>query len=534
MTDRTKLFHGGRVLTGVPKAPPATAVLVSDGRIAAVGGDELASEASERAELVDLEGAALLPGFIDPHTHFSFSLVEPISVDCSTPPLERLADVLGAIGRWVDQAPGGGWVRGWGFHASQVAEGRPPSRAELDEVAPDNPFVLVDVSFHACYVNSAALRLGQIDRHTPDPRGGEIVRNGDGEPTGTLLETAVEFAQEGSWLSCLRGEPEHLLDLVAAHCERFLALGLTAVGDALVLPPARDLYRRAAAAGKLTIGVSQYFGGDSFFATPEPQSLPRQDEADGGSLLAGDGIKLFLDSSYPTPAIDRRLPGGEIERLGELRYQPAELTRILGAAASRDLDVAIHCGGSRAVGVALDAFAAIRDSTDARFRIEHAFVDDRKHAGRYAEAGVMLVSQPAIGAAYGELFDAWRGDDQEGLVLFPARSISERGGTVAASSDYPCGPLGPLTSMLAATERPPPLDPEEAVEPATALAMCTIEAARACGREGAEGSIAPGKRANLVVLDRDPTRDVAAMRSAEVLQTWVDGRLMHERPDAAP
>ena len=485
------LFHNGNVLTAEDGRRHATSLLVAGGRVAAVGGDELTGA---DARLIDLDGQTVTPGFVDPHTHFSFTAIEPDMVDCSTPPASSLAEVLAALEAGAAAAPDGAWVRGSGFHATQIAEGRAPTRAELDEVAPANPLVLVDVSFHACYVNSAALRLAGIDRDSPDPAGGVVERDAGGEPTGVLLERAIELAQEGSWLEYLRRDPERAVELVGRQCERWLALGITAVGDALVLPAAHDLYARAAAAGRLTIGVTEYHGGASFFAAPDPSS-------------AGGAIKLFADASYPTPAIDRRRPDGRVEELGTLHYSPADLERIVGAAAERDLDVAIHCGGGRAVRAALDAFAAVADrASESRFRIEHAFVDDRANAPRYAELGVQLVSQPGLGEAYGALFELWRGDDQPQLVLFPVRSVIDAGGSVASSSDYPCGGgLAPLAIMAAAIERRPPLEAAEAVDPDTALAMCTRAAAHACHREADEGSLAVGKRANFVVLDRDPT-----------------------------
>jgi predicted amidohydrolase YtcJ len=528
------LFHNGTVITLDGESGLAKAVLVREGRVAEVGGPELVERVGGAAKQIDLGGRVVVPGFIDAHNHFSFSAFQPDMVDCSTPPLESLVDVLATVARHCEGVPADAWVRGWGFHSSQVREGRNPTRGELDEVAPENPVVIIDVSFHACYVNSRALELTGLSRHTPDPPRGSIGRDRAGEPNGTLLESASDLPQRDSWLEYIARDRDRAVDLLERQCRRFLALGITTVGDALVLPPAADLYLRTKQAGKLLLSVTQLHGGETFFDPPRPDRRDVDLHAGDGDLLHGGIVKIFMDGAYPSPAIDRLSEDGCLRSAGETNYTPEELAELVLLAAGNDLDIAIHCGGNRAVERALDAFAVVRErypATDITLRIEHSFIGGPGQAERFADLGVHLVTQPGLARAYGHVFAGLRGEDQsDKLTLFPTRSMLDAGVLVAGSSDYPCGGgLAPLEIMSAAVERRladgEPIDPDEAVGREDALRMHTVNAARACNRERIEGSITPGKRANLVVLDGSPLE--SDPRAVTVLQTWVDGELRY-------
>ncbi|MYJ58026.1 MAG: amidohydrolase family protein, partial [Chloroflexi bacterium] len=172
------LFTGGRVLTIDPMDRIVSGVAVRDGRVIAVGDSaEARAAVGPDAVHVDLRGRALVPGFCDPHNHFSMTTFEPRSVDCRRPPLANKSAVLDALAAAASGSPDGQWI--WGLGYSQTEPGVVTDdmlfRHELDEVAPNNPVCVMDSSYHACYANSAALVLVGIDRQTPDPRGGNIL-----------------------------------------------------------------------------------------------------------------------------------------------------------------------------------------------------------------------------------------------------------------------------------------------------------------------------------------------------------------------
>lgn len=257
------------------------AVLFSRGLIAAVGTEQhVRAAATGDIEIVDAGGRTVVPGFIDAHNHMSVAAFEPDSVNCWTPPLGSLAEVLGVIAEHCRTLPAGQWVRGFGFDASKISEHRPPTRYELDEVAPHNPFVLVDVSCHAAYANSAALDAVGITAHMPDPWGGVIEHDRMGLPTGTLLETAVNLPFSASWDAYAERDWDRAVELVEAKAKQYLAVGLTGVGDACVTTKAAELYRRVDAAGRLPLTLQQLHGGDHFLAAGSPSHRrPRPDPA---------------------------------------------------------------------------------------------------------------------------------------------------------------------------------------------------------------------------------------------------------------
>jgi predicted amidohydrolase YtcJ len=177
----------------------AQAVLMSGGKFRAVGTEaEVRAAASVDTQFIDVGARTVVPGFIDAHNHLSIAAFAPDAVDCSTPPISTLGEVLEAIEKHCKTIPVRQWVMAMGFHMSHIREQRNPTRYELDEVAPNNPVFLIDASCHAGYANSLALSEVGIDSHTPQPWGGEIELDKKGEPTGTLLEAAANSLHSAS------------------------------------------------------------------------------------------------------------------------------------------------------------------------------------------------------------------------------------------------------------------------------------------------------------------------------------------------
>lgn len=525
------LLTNGRVLTMDAANRVAEAVAVRDGRILAAGAAaEVRRLVAPDAAVVDLAGRTVCPGFIDGHNHFSIGAFEPEWVDCNCPPFTILREVLDALTQGARALAPGRWLRGWGFRMNEVAEGRPPTRAELDEASPNHPLVLVDGSYHCCYVNSRALELAGIDRHTPDPQAGEIRRDANGDPDGTLWESAMNRVHSASLLDYALRDRETAIGLIEDHCRRHLAVGITGVGDALVLPEMAALYRACAEAGRLPLTVHQIHGGHFFFSHPTPR-IGRDDLEDVDQRLRGNAVKMFMDTVWPSPALDQCDQHGVRRHQGRCFYASWEADDCIQAAHTRGIQSVVHAIGNCAVERALDAFErALRahPRRDPRFRIDHFSYATPDLVRRTADLGVAVMTQPVFVYTSGERHQSRK--VEPGLIVVPTRSLIEAGVRVAASSDYPCSLKEPLLGMAAAvtrrTRRGNLIEPEEAVTPLQALRMYTIEAAHACGREPEEGSLEPGKRANLVVLAQSPL-DVGgeAIASIKVEQTWVDGRV---------
>ena len=185
---------GGNALNMNNQGKRAQALAVDDGKIKAVGTSaQISKMIGEKTKVVNLVGRTVTPGLIDPHNHFSMTLFEPVSVDCRTPPLYSKQGALSAISLAASATPTGQWIWGQAYRHRQIGNTGPLTKEELDEVSGDHPVCIMDDSYHALYANSAALALAGIDKNTPDPHKGWIVRDRAGEPTGFLQERAMDL-----------------------------------------------------------------------------------------------------------------------------------------------------------------------------------------------------------------------------------------------------------------------------------------------------------------------------------------------------
>ncbi len=216
----------------------------------------------------------------------------------------------------------------------------------------------MDASYHGCYVNTPALEMAGIDRHSQPGRAGIIVIDEDGELEGTLLESAMDRPEALSWASYVDRDPSLALDLLEALAQRQLALGITSVTDGLVLPRGADLYRRAEEGGRLPFAMGQLLGGRTFFEAPEPsQSVYLR--AGSGARLRGGVVKVFVDAVHPSPAIDRPVGGVPDMHTGVNYYGSGELADLARLTVEQEMGVAMHALGDCAIDQALDACAAV-------------------------------------------------------------------------------------------------------------------------------------------------------------------------------
>ncbi|OBJ44793.1 hypothetical protein A5630_15405 [Mycolicibacterium mucogenicum] len=518
----------------------AEAVLIQGGRFAAIGSaSDIRALAGPDTTVYDAEGRTVVPGFIDPHNHLSLAAFEPVSVDCHTPPLASIDEVLDAISRHCRNVPIGQWVRGVGYAVPGVREQRPPTRWELDEAAPNNPFFLLDLTCNAAYVNSLALSQVGISAHTPQPWGGLIVMDHRGEPTGTLYQAALNPFQTASWRAYAHDDWDAATELLHAKMNEYLSVGITSLCDAAVTPDCAELYERADVAGKLAFTVQQLHTADDFFGKPDLRRNDFVERVRGrdSDRLRGGTMKLFVDHAFPDgPAMDRIHDGCRVHT-GTAYYNKPEVKDLALGARKLGINTAIHAMGNCSVNTVLDAYEAVRiaEGTDAALlRLEHAYVAEPAQAPRMASLGVDLVAKPGLVYLHGPVFrDVWRGAGQRHLSVIPLRSMIDAGVRVSFGSDAPAGTFKPAEILWSALTRRAidgdEINIEEAVRPEQALRCYTINSAHAANRASEEGSIEVGKRGNLVVLDRDiitcPVDDVRTMR---VLMTVVGGRVVYQ------
>ena len=499
-------FTGGRVLTMDAGSAGTSVVVVEHDRITAVGGRELLA-AHPDASVVDLDGSVLVPGFIDAHNHLSVAALHP-----------RWHDVAGVTDRGVladaidaqDVAePETAWIRCQGLDAFAF----PITRHDLDAVGLDRPIIVADYTLHQCVVSSAALDALGIGRDTADPPGGEIARDASGEPTGLLVERAWSEAHARSMHDY--ADPDRWPLHIAVRARELIADGITCVHDAACSATAEATYRAMARDGTLPIGV---------VGLPHPAELLMNDvgaRLDGAPTGEGDErfrvgpAKLFADGGVAI-ALDTTV-GGHPVRMGMLFDDLGEHAH---RAVARGFRIAIHAMGNRGVQAMIDVCSDIgrrHPDDDHRFRVEHAGVTGAEQWRRLAELDAVAVVQPGFVEHVGTQASGMRFDDHHWLAF---AGLAEAGVTLAGSSDDPCAPPPPLwgaaRGLTRRTSGGLDFEPEQSVPFEDWLAAYTIGAAFAGGQEHERGSISPGKRADLVVLDR-------AGAGATVLETWIGG-----------
>src|SRR2546422_9277180 len=266
--------------------PVAQALAVKDGRIVEVGGtDEVLWLREDDYEVIDLAGRTVVPGFVDPHNHFSIGAFETLWADCRA--ARSVADVQRALAAAACETPAGAWVRGVGYDHHLI--GAHPTRGDLDAAVPDRPALVMHFSHHQCVANSRALAEAGVVRATPDPPGGEIARDKSGEPTGLLFERAlsrVETASREAWEA-------RFTEVARSASRRYAALGITAIQDAAVTPAMARRYAEARAAGALAIEGDEGVVASRGWCERPDDAAPGGPEivVDGGDRCAMRGIR---------------------------------------------------------------------------------------------------------------------------------------------------------------------------------------------------------------------------------------------------
>ncbi len=481
------------------------------GRIRGVGrAGEIDRRAPPHLPRFDRPEALITPGFVDGHTHFAMWALGRGRVR-----LTGARSRAEAHGRIATGAPSRGWILGHGWDANGWAER--PDRYALDRVHA-NPVCLDSVDVHAAWVNSAALAVARITRDTPDPPGGRIVRDAAGEPTGLLLERAVELVTR-----VIPPPSDEILDeaLREAQAEAH-RLGVTGIHD-VEDERAWAGFRRLEEAGDLELRV--------LFHPPVatlPDLIRRGQRSGAGSRWLGmGGVKLFLDGSLGSRTAwmlepyegsrDRGMPvAGE--------QAAAEAMRL---AAGHGIAVTAHAIGDAAVRQALDLLERL-PRVALPHRIEHFQCVHPDDLARASAAGIVASMQPAHLLTDIPLVDRHWGRRGRGAYAF--RSLLDRGTAVVFGSDVPVASVDPREGVYAAMERR--WRPEERLRFEEVLRAYTVEAARASGTERRLGRLSPGLEADLVAWEVDPAverGDGAAFRAGRAVLTVVGGRVVMHR-----
>ncbi|MFI5610182.1 amidohydrolase [Amycolatopsis sp. NPDC051903] len=531
------ILHNGHVITAALHGHAAQAVAIGGGRILATGpSSQVLRLAGRRTRRIDLRGRTVVPGLIDSHLHqFNSALDRP---NVSLLEARSIADVVARIGERVAASAAGAWVQARsGWHESLLAEGRLPTRSELDAVSPQNP-VYIPRGGHVATVNSAALALAGITRDTKDPTGGVIVRDANGEPTGVLLERARALITP-----VLPPPPsadqqrQQLRDQMAEHN----ALGITGVTEPGLSPDQIDIYtglwhdHQLTTRAHLLWRIAALADVDAAVAAFKPHT--------GDDLLRFDGLKYLSDGGVEGGFLRdpyQIVPGEQTsaDYHGVQLLPPGgadELTEMYRRAAQHGFQVQTHVVGDAAMDFVVGVMDTVhRETPLARLRwvLMHLFLPSSENMARMRKMG-LLASVQDHPVLLGANQVKWWGEER-GARAIPIREILDAGLVAGGGTDAPVVPPNPLWSLgwmvTRETLKGDVLGPEHAITAREALHLYTLGSATTQFAEHTLGTIDRGKLADVVVLDADPLSvDPGAIKDIGVDLTVVDGRVVYEK-----
>lgn len=540
------VFTDGRVLTVDGAGREAEAVAVRNGQIVAVGSTaDVGTLIGPETRVIDLHGRTLIPGLIEGHGHFLGLGESLMTLDLRE--TRSFEDVVEQVRQAVEQAAPGEWITGRGWHQENWVAGDldlfdgVPAHASLSAVSPDNPVLLTHASGHAAFANGLALQMAGIAATTPDPEGGEIVRDAHGAPTGFLRQAAQRPVRElfNNWLHGL-GEDQRqarFLRQVELAAETALAHGITSFHDQGQrfddLDRLVELDRQGGLPLRLYVAVIGETNADLDRRLPDYWQLA---EADG--MLTVRSVKRHLDGALGThgawllrPYADRP------EASGLPQMSLADLRETAAIAFRHGFQLNTHAIGDRANREALDVYASIyrlAGDDDLRWRIEHAQNLHPDDVPRFAELGVIASMQGIHATSDGPWVPVRLGEERARRKAYVWRSLLDADGIICNGTDVPVEPISPMASLHASITREMASGerffPEQRMSRQEALKSYTIHCARAVFEEERLGSIEVGKRADLAVLSGDfMTVSEDQLAELEVDLTVVDGRIRFER-----
>jgi predicted amidohydrolase YtcJ len=483
------------------------------------------------ANIIDGQGKTLIPGIIDAHGHVS-SLgytLQRIDVRQAGSAVEAAA----AVGDYAASNQYLSWVRGRGWNQVLWPDKQFPTAAQLDREISDRPVWLERIDGHAGWGNSKALELAGITRDTVSPAGGEILKDANGEPTGVLIDNAMNLVS-AVIPAPNQSEIAAALDAVSSH---LLSLGITSTHDAGTTAAEHQLYRQMADSGEMPVRV---YGMISSTEPSLEQILAAGHSEDRYQLYSARSIKIYTDGALGSrgaamlePYSDR--PGHR----GLLLTSAAQLRKLFKLATEADFQVAIHAIGDKGNRIALDeiehAYATV-GGRHLRHRIEHSQVVAIDDIPRFKSLDVIPSMQPTHATSDMNMAEIRIGRERlKGAYAW--RTFLDQGSIVVSGSDYPVELANPFDGIHAAVTRQNKANqpeggwlPEEAMTIEEAMRSFSIDAAWGAHQEDSLGGLTKGKWADFIVIDQDiyniPAEDIW---KTQVLETWLAGKLVYTK-----
>ncbi len=517
------VLTNGKIFTVDAGDSIASTLVVTDGHIVAVGGNDLAIRYAA-ATTIDLGGKTVLPGFVDSHTHIDGDALRYIDLREVT----SIGEIKYLIREKATELGPGEWITGYGWSEDELEEGRRPLIGDLDQAAPGNPVTITRAGGHSAAVNSKALSIAGITKDTPDPDGGVIEHDENGELNGIIRERqgivgehvpAATYAElRASLIVNLRDQFRHGITSLTNASERIEGFKMW-----------RDIYAEQSTTLPRASVQLRWEG-------REVMNSLRADFGDGDENLRIGPIKIFADGGFTGPAAYTSEPYvDQGDYRGYLRMPEEELRALIREIHDAGWQMGIHAIGDAAITITAEALSEAIDATprdDHRHYLNHFSMRPSDETMQLmADHDVAITQQPnftyTLEGRYVANLDGWRLEHNN-----PIRSPMDHGIFVAISSDVL--PIGPKVGLYAAVTRKGmsgrAYGPDEAITIEEAIRAYTLNGAWLMGEEDIKGSIEPGKLADLIVLSEDVlTMDPERILELEVDQTWLGGELVFER-----
>jgi len=524
------LYRNGRIYTNDPSDPWAAAMLVRGEEIIAVGDeDELSALTETGTKVVDLEQHFVMPGFNDAHVHLGGAGEDWLAVRLFG--AGTVAELQKRLAAAVAEHKEGEWINGSGWDHTLWPEKTFPNRQQLDEVSPKNPVLLTHVSGHVAVANSLALKLAGISRDSASPPGGEIEKDGNGEPTGMLKEGSAMRLVESKIPPATAEQRRRGIELAL---EDVAKNGVTSVQDNSAWE-AFLTYRALKNDGKLTVRITEWLP----FAAPLEQL--EQMRRDGGTTdpwLRTGALKMVTDGALGSRTAAMLAPySDDAKTTGIMTMEPDKLTALAIERDKAGFQLNFHAIGDRANRVCLDAFEAAAKANgprDRRDRIEHAQVVAPADFSRFAQLGVIASMQPSH-----ETTDMrWaeqRVGPERAKGAYAWATMRKYGVRLAFGTDYDVEPISPFRGLYACVTRELPdggpkggWEPQEKISLGDCIRAYTAGSAYGEFMEGKKGELKPGEFADFIVLANDLTKiEPRQYTSVKVLRTVVGGRIVY-------
>jgi predicted amidohydrolase YtcJ len=532
---KTIYFLHGRIYTNDPKQPWASALAIRDEKLLCVGSIEHilldCGGSNPEAEIYQLKGHFVMPGFNDAHTHLGSAGRDKLSLDLKG--TDSLAELQARLKSAVTQHKPGEWIVGSGWDQSRWPDNKFPNRLQLDEVSPDNPVYLVHISGHVAVANSLAMKHTEITSDTKNPAGGEIERDADGNPTGLLKEgSAMEFVEQ-KIPEPTNAERRHGIELVLEELARN---GVTSAqdnsswDDFLVYRDLRD-------EKKLTVRITEWL---PFLA---PLTELQDMRAEGGTTdpwLKTGALKMVTDGALGTRTAALLAPySDDPNTSGIMTIEPEKLKALALERDKLGFQLAFHAIGDRANRVALDVFESVlrvNGTRDRRDRIEHAQVVAPEDLARFGTLKVIASMQPSHQSNDMRWAEQRLGPERiKGAYAW--NSLQKAGAKLAFGTDYNVEPINPFRGLYACVTRELPeggppggWQPQEKISLDDCIRAYTSGSAYAQFEDGKKGELKVGEYADFIVLSQDLTKaSPKELLTTEVLQTVVGGHSVYQK-----